>query len=176
VAFKIEKALTTLFGFYKLQSQGNLPIAVAESVQPSIDLNTHALAASGMRSRNFTQGTPSLGVIGTYTQEEDWYVVGANAQFVAGAAGEICLLSVDLLTPGGSNNSYYTIATMSRDTTSGSNTALAAGEVQATRYIQAFGGPFYTRAGSKWQLACSYVTGGITGTSFGQILYYEISS
>jgi hypothetical protein len=175
VAFKIEKALTTLFGFYQLQSQGNLPVIVTETVQPVIDLNGHALAAAGLVARNFTQGTPFVGVIGGFTQVEDWYVMGANCQHVAGAGSEWALLSVDVQPAGGSGSAPYTVASMMKQVSSATWGATAAGETKISDVYPIFNQPFHTRRGTRWQLVCTGTGGGATGTAFGQVLYYPIN-
>jgi len=170
VAFKIEKTLTSLFGAYKLQSQGNLPRIVSETVQPTIDLNTHALAAAGLTSRGFGSGVPFLGVMATFTQEEDWYVIGANTQFVSGAGAEWCFLALDYIPPGGGT---FTICQSQRFGTSATMNSTAAGEQFGSQVIHVRS-PFWSRKGSKWQLSCSAVTGGITGTGYADMLYYII--
>jgi hypothetical protein len=173
VAFKIERALTALFGAFRLQSQGNLPRILQEQVQATIDLTPYALQACGLKTVTFGQGALALGVLGVYDQEEDWAVVGWGAYYAATAAGDLAAVQIDLV-PEGQNSSFFVVADTSRNTTSGSNTAIAAGEFFGTRYNHAYMAPLWTKKGSRWQFTCSQVTGAPNG--YGSILYYPLNA
>jgi len=169
--FKIERALTGLFGAFKLQSQGNLPIALREDVQATIDLNRWALAASGLRTQNFSIVTAGVGVLVSYTQPEDWLVVGAGCYWIAGAIGDANGLAL-CLRPGGANSSAQVYQSYLRPTSAAWTSAIGIGE-KITCEINHIPEPFFSRAGTIWQMA-NYYTAGTNCTFISEIAHYKL--
>lgn len=167
MAFKIEKALTTMFAAYKLQSQGNLPSVLAEVVTPTIDLNTHSLAAAGCESISMGSGALVAGIVSTFTIPEDWYVVGANCGFVASAVGQSGNVELDFVSPGSPTN--HTIAALQW---LGIATTSAIGEATFQNTASGFT-PFWARKGSAFNGIVSVRGGAAGGTAFFTLLAYR---
>jgi len=172
--FKVERALTGLFKAFKLQSQGNLPYLMQEQVQPTLDLNLWAFHAIGAQTTQTLAPTAIAGpgLLGSYTQTDDWLVLGVNAQSIAGGAVDWALLQVgwqsSALQP------TFPIAGVNRWGNTGAMAAAAAGEVIGT-FSQTFQQPFFSPAGAVWTYVCHAASVAVAPLADASVLHYRLN-
>lgn len=173
MAFKIERALTPLFGLLKLQSLGNLPRIVNEEVRPTIELGKWALAAAGVRveSRN---GLAAVGTVATLTTQADWWLYGVQLSYTGQGTADYVAASVQVLPRGNAGDAYIGAAI----TRFGSGTFMSTqglGEVMWNNYTFPYCGGHFLPKGSVINLNCTYtVTAGVMGTLNMNCVAYRI--
>lgn len=170
--FKIERALTGLFELLKLRSQGNLPYVMLADARPTIELSGWALQNIRLRSTSILNTTAVVGpgLLGTFTQTEDWLVQGVVAESIAGGIGDLALLNVNLTLPG---QTALTVASSQRWGATAAMTAAAAGEtVTSTERVT----PeyFFSPRGSVWTTVAHTVNSAVGPSAYARVLNFPV--
>ena len=168
--FKIERALTTLLGQYKLFSQGNLPHMVNETVQPTMDLTNASLAACGIQVLSFS-GAPGVGIVGTYTQTEDWLVIGSDLIVVSAATNEQFTGYIQFA-PQGPGSEFRLAQTPWSGSSVGNSNSAGAGWIRPVTPPPLYG-PLYTPKQTVWTISVGAEVGAPTSIT-AQILHYKL--
>lgn len=171
--FKIERALTGLFEHLKLRSMGELPTDVAPYVQPTIDLNQWAFQANGIKTTRIVPATAvvAVGSVGTFTQPNDWLVVGACGAYQAGGVGEFAFLQ--LLAAPSPSIAGIEVATSQKFGSTATMTSLVAGELFITNWMMPNNGLWFFPAGTLWALNAHSVQAP-TGVAYATVLHYSL--
>lgn len=171
--FKIERALTGLFGAFKLQSQGNLPYQMRPDVQPVIDLNNFALQAIQPQVTQLGALVPvaAIGPFVTFTQPEDWLVIGADVFSVAGGVGEFLMMSLSWQR--NANAQGHTLCFNQRPGAAAAVTSVAVGEERHADTLL-FYAPFFSPKGARWVGSVSQVI--TAGNANASVLHYTLNA
>lgn len=172
--FKIERPLTGLLNILRLQSQGNVPHDLIETVQPVIDVERWAFANTGIRVES-RSGTAALGTVATLTLAAPWILVGGQVEYFGLGTADYCIASIQV-NPNGLAGDAFTLAALTRFGSSSFMNTAAAGEVERSNYNLNVGRGIYLPVGTIINLNCSaIVTAGVMGTVGMNVLYYRLS-
>lgn len=160
MAFKIERALTGLFGALKLQSQGNLPRYLSEEVRATVDLTTFVLNAVKPRTYSIPTGgavSSAVGISGSLTTDEDLYLVGANIAWNAAGAGQTVTGYADVTFPG---DQFATIlAWIGNDSSTGAAEVFTANRTPPPHWPSVGTGSIHVSPGQHSELRHWYLAG-----------------
>lgn len=162
--FKIERALSGLFDYLKVSSQGQVPRELAQVVQPVLDISTLALRQMNIRTRHIPASPTPLvpGIVADSILTSDLLVCGVSIECFASAAAQSAQLGLYYRRPISSTSPFQLGQAFF-------GPSIDVGQVMgATWYL---GNPVWMPKGSSVYLFCSYVAGAMEG--FGQLLAYD---